>query len=228
VIGTAFCERAAETYDIVAVRHRRPLRVTSQLRQYFDPFAASAGAAVTTAGVFEVTADLCDPREVERVVEVALARFGQIDVVVNAIGSSDAGSQLLGNALDRVSDLFARNVLAPLSVAVQLTQELWRHRDLENAQRNRVVINLSATASVDPDDRARGTGFGATKAALNLLTLHLADELRPFNVRVLTIAPGPVPDVVSVDRVTDAIVSMIEGDESGRMLLMWDDSDELS
>jgi NAD(P)-dependent dehydrogenase (short-subunit alcohol dehydrogenase family) len=229
-IGTAFCERFATTYQIVAVRHRRPLKVASQLQHAVDPFATdeeSAAAAVLAGEVFEIRADLKVEPEVARVVEVALARFGRIDVLVNAVGGFDGRAELLGGALSRAGELFTLNALVPTAVAVRIALDFWRHHDRDNASRNRVVVNLSATAGVDAADPSAGGAFGATKAAQNMLSMHLAEELRPFNVRVVTVAPAPVPQVVTLARVTSAIAALIEGDETGRLMLMWDDDDEL-
>jgi NAD(P)-dependent dehydrogenase (short-subunit alcohol dehydrogenase family) len=234
-IGTAFCERYADTYDIVAVRHRHTLTVPTQYQQIVDPFADGVTGAQRRPGstesgddsVFEVTADLRDASEVARVVEVALARYGQIDVVVNTVGAFDRGAHLLGNALSGATALFTLNALVPISVAVQVALDFWRHHDRENVERNRVVVNVSATAGVDAADPTTGRTFGATKAALNMLSLHLAAELEPFHVRVTTVAPAPVPDVVTLERVTSAIASMIEGHQTGQILLLWDDGEEL-
>lgn len=234
-IGTAFCERYADIYDIVAVRHRHPLKVPTQYQQIVDPFAAGVTGAqerkrtgsIGSGSVFEVTADLREASDVARVVEVALARYGQIDVVVNTVGAFDKGAHLLGNALGSATALFTLNALVPLSVAVQVALDFWRHHDRENADRNRVVVNVSATAGVDAADPTTGRTFGATKAALNMLSLHLAAELEPFHVRVTTVAPAPVPDVVTLERVTSAIASMIDGDQTGQILLLWDDGEEM-
>ena len=225
-IGTAFCGRFATTYDIVAVRHRRPLKVATQLQEFVDPFTAEVEDAEANR-VFEITADLREDAEVARVVEVALARFGQIDVLVNTVGAFDRGTNLLGAALSRAPGLFTLNALVPTAVAVRVALDFWRHHDLENAARNRVVVNLSAAASVDAADRTWGATFGATKAAQNMLSLRMAEELRPFNVRVVTVAPAPVPEIVTPARVVSAIGSLIEGDETGRLLLMWDEEDEV-
>lgn len=228
-IGHAFCKNFATTYDIVAVHNGQPLRVPSQHQSYIDPFAPQEADAPTDTGdsVFEVTADLREKAEVARVVELALARFGTIDAVVNTIGVLDGGSDLLGSALSRAPELFQLNALVPTEVAVEVALDYWRHHDLDNAERNRVVVNVSTTASVDTSDRSSGVIFGATKAAQNLLSLHLADELRPFNVRVVTVAPAHIPDIVKPRRVASAIASLIEGNETGRILLMWDAADEM-
>ncbi len=234
-IGTAFCRQFAATYDIVAVRHRRPLEVTTQLQSYIDPFAVGTGydgdpagsTGQRDAGVFEITADLRAEADVARVVEVSLARFGRIDAVVNAVGAFGPKADLLGAGLAGAPGLYEINALVPTAVAVQVALDLWRHSDRENQARNRVVVNLSAAAAIDAADRTFGMTFGATKAALNMLSLHLAERLQPFKVRVVTVAPAPVPEIVAVERVTAALAAMIEGDETGRVLLLWDDGDEL-
>jgi len=227
-IGSAFAERYGATYDIVAVRHRRPLALATQRQSFFDPFDATPAAKDAEPGkLFEITADLREPSEIARVVEVALARFGRIDVLVNAVGSFGGGARLLGSGLEHVTDLFKLNAVVPTAVAVRVALDFWRHHDLDNAARNRVVVNLSASAAVDSADRTFGRTFGATKAALNMLSLHLADELRPFNVRVVTVAPSPVPDVVTIERLVGVVGALIEGDQNGKVLLMWDDEDEL-
>jgi NAD(P)-dependent dehydrogenase (short-subunit alcohol dehydrogenase family) len=226
-IGTAFCRRFASTYHIVAVRGTEPLKVASQLKSYVDPFSTADQAASDRAGeVFEVPADLREPAEVARVVEVALLRFGRIDALVNAVGAFDRRAMLLGAGLERVIDLFDINAVVPTSVAVQVAIEFWRHHDRENAVRNRVVINLSSLAALDTG-ASRGHTFGPTKAALAMLSLHLAEELRPFHVRVVTLAPAAVPGVVSMERVTSALQSMIEGSDTERMLVLRADDDEL-
>ena len=229
-IGTAFCGRYANTYNIVAVRNKRPLTVSSQYQSYFDPFASEPDDSVAAAegSVFEIKADLREPTEVSRVVEVALARFGRIDVIVNAIGSFDTTTNFLGGALTHAPEQFMINAVIPTKVAVAVALGYWRHHDRDNARCNRAVVNISATASIDPGDRCSGVIFGATKAAYNLMTLRLAEELKPYNVRVAAVAPAPVPDIVTLERVTSAIASLIEGDENGRLLLMWDDGDEFA
>jgi 3-oxoacyl-[acyl-carrier protein] reductase len=226
-VGTAFCERFAPDYHIVAVRHRRPLKVASQLQAFFDPFAETPAASADEATVFEVRGDLRERRDVDRIVEVALARFGHIDAVVNAVGARPRGRDMLGAALREAPEEFRLHALVPLEVATAVALQYWRHHDLENAERNRVVVNMSAAASVDATERSLPPAVGASKAAMNLLSMHLAEALRPFNVRVVTIAPAAIPNVVSLERVTEAVHAVIEGDQNERLLLMWDEGDEL-
>ena len=158
------------------MRHLRPLKVATQLQQFVDPFTAEVEDTDANR-VFEITADLREDAEVARVVEVALARFGQIDVLVNTIGAFDRRTNLLGAALSPRPDVFTLNALVPTAVAVRVALDFWRHHDLDNAARYRVVVNLSAAASVDAADRTWGATFGATKAAQNMLSLRMAEAV---------------------------------------------------
>jgi NAD(P)-dependent dehydrogenase (short-subunit alcohol dehydrogenase family) len=226
-IGTALCEKLAPKYDVVGVRNNWPLKVNSQYQAYIDPFVHEDQSANGIREVFEVAADLRHESEVARVIEVALARFGRIDVLVNAVGGFQRGAELLGDALSRAAELFVINAVVPTSVATQVALEYWRHHDRENAAQNRVVINLSAAAAIDPSDTNFAALFGATKAAQNMLSLRLGKEFEAFNVRVMTLAPASVPEPVSLERVTSAVEALIEGDKTGQIMLLWADNDEL-
>ncbi|WP_280186833.1 SDR family NAD(P)-dependent oxidoreductase, partial [Nocardia gipuzkoensis] len=82
-LGDAFCQAYYRDYDIVAVCRTRTPAVPSQLEWYVDPLAPEAAVPENDARVFVVRSDLTEPGEVERVVDLALARFGRVDLLVN-------------------------------------------------------------------------------------------------------------------------------------------------
>ena len=225
-LGTALSRRWAGTYDVVAVCHRRAPDVATNLRSFVDPLGATADLPENADPAFEIHADLTDDGQISRVVELALARHGRIDVLVNAIGRAGPVGLLNGD-LAAAAETIKVNALVPIEMAVEVARRFWRHDDRENAARNRVVINLSASATVDIDDVTLGAATAASKAALNILSSRLADELSVFHVRVNTVAPAPFPSVVGLDRLVDAITALVEGGDTGRLLLLWDDADEL-
>jgi NAD(P)-dependent dehydrogenase (short-subunit alcohol dehydrogenase family) len=54
----------------------------------------------------------------------------------------------------------------------------------------------SLTLNSDPDwqfARVKLIGYNASKAALNMLTVHLADELRDTSIKVNSADPGFIP-----------------------------------
>jgi NAD(P)-dependent dehydrogenase (short-subunit alcohol dehydrogenase family) len=227
LIGRDFCRRYAGTYEIVAVRdgHEKPAS-TAHRANSGPPAKDGAGSAPQAAPVYEIQADLRDRREHDRVLEIILERYGRIDGLVNLMEeASGRRSMLLENALADASYYFDVNAIAPIELAVQTTLKYWRYHPIENLERNRAVVNVSSAAGVS--HRYRRTGavlYSASKAALYRFSLHLADELDPLNVRVMTLAPMFRP-LVSAGRVSVAIAAALEGDETASTLLMQQDQD---
>lgn len=221
-LGTALCERLQSRYDVAAVWHTHAPDVDTDRRTYFDPLDPTA--AGPEGAVFEIRADLTATGQVERVVELTLARFGRVDAVVNAIGRP-LRATLLDGGVEPIATAFAVNALVPIAVAIEVARNAWRH-DAGGPVPGRSVVNVSAAAALDVSDVSLGTA-AAAKAALNVLTAHLADELRPFQARANAVAPASFPAVVPIERVVDAVVGLIDGDESGRLLVLWPDADEL-
>lgn len=225
-LGTALGIAFRSRFDIVAVRRHRQLRFTSQLRAFVDPLDPGAALKENEHPAHEIVADLSQAREISRVCEVALARFGRVDVVVNAIGSPAPQPLLLGG-LGTARAAFENNALVPMRLVAALTERAWRHQQAENKARSRCVVNLGAASTLDLDPARGSAAYSAAKSALTVLTGHLAHELAPFSVRANLVAPAPFPSPVQTDRVVHAVDQMITGDETGRVLVVWSDGDEL-
>ena len=220
-LGAAFCRAYADEYDIVAVCRTRAPDVPSQDEVYVDPLQPTAELDDNRTRVFTVYADLEQPGQIERVVDVALAKFGQIDLLVNNAAYSRwhrHGFIDGDGALHDFDRHFSVNVGIPLRLAVRIGQQFWMHRDLDNRERNRNVVNISSLAGsrVFP---GQGQGaYAASKAALNQLTRHLAAEFGAFGVRANAVAPNTFPGIVSTESVADAIVRLDRESVTGRIL----------
>jgi NAD(P)-dependent dehydrogenase (short-subunit alcohol dehydrogenase family) len=222
-LGSAICRAYAADYDIVAVCRTRAPDVPSQHEVYVDPVQPSAELAENQARVFTVNADLEQPGEIERVVEIALARFDRIDLLVNNAAYSrwHRHGFIDGDGALRDFDRhFTVNVSIPLRLAVRVAQQFWMHRDVENRARNRNVVNVSSLAGSRVFS-GRGQGaYAASKAALNQLTRHLAAEFDAFGVRANAVAPNTFPDIVSTDSVAAAVVRLDRERVTGRILVV--------
>lgn len=221
-LGDAFCRAHARDYDIVAVYRNRAPAAVSQDEWYVDPLDPDAEVPENVAAVFTIRADLERDGEVERVVDVALARHGQVDLLVNAAAYSHWHPQGLVDGdvlLDSVERHFAMNVGVPLRFATRLAQRFWLHRDLDNHARNRNIVNVSSIAAsrVYPGGQAI---YAASKAALNQLTRHLAAEFAVFGVRANALAPNSFPSVVRTESVARAITDLDRGTATGRVLVL--------
>ncbi|MFE9573543.1 oxidoreductase [Streptomyces sp. NPDC006692] len=131
-------------------------------------------------GLLAVNADVTEPEQLAAAVEAGLAKFGQIDVVVN-----NAGYGLVG-AIEEVSDeaaraLFDVNVFGALNTLRATLPTL-------RAQRSGHVLNIG---SVGGFATAPGAGlYGASKFALEGISEALHGELAPLDVRVTIVEPG--------------------------------------
>jgi NAD(P)-dependent dehydrogenase (short-subunit alcohol dehydrogenase family) len=172
--------------------------------------------------VHVVRADLEADGEVERVVDLALARFGRVDLLVNNAAYAYWHPQGVvdGDAvLDSLDRHFAMNVAVPLRFATRLAQRFWLNRDLENRNWNRNIVNVSSLAAsrVYPGGQAV---YAASKAALNQLTRHLAAEFGVFGVRVNALAPNSFPSIVRTESVADAVARLDGETVTGRILAL--------
>ncbi|MEU7629878.1 SDR family oxidoreductase [Nocardia sp. NPDC049220] len=215
-LGDAFCRAYYRDYDIVAVCRTRTPAAPSQLEWFVDPFAPKTALPENDRRLFVVRADLTQPGEVERVVDLALARFGHVDLLVNnaaqvrlhprGIVDGDA-------ALEQFDPHFMLNVGVPLHLSARLAQRCWLHRGAENRARNRNIVNVSSISGseVYPGQ----TVYSASKAALNQVTRSVAAEFAEFGVRANAIAPNSFPALVSTERVAQAIVELDASTVSG-------------
>jgi NAD(P)-dependent dehydrogenase (short-subunit alcohol dehydrogenase family) len=209
-------------YDIVAVHHRRSLETVDQNTRILDPLAPDQPLAENAHPVFAVRADLTDQRDVDRVVEIALARHDRIDLLVHAA----ADVRFLGDILNYskwsqgMREQFDVNVDAALRVASTVARRFWRDRDLENRSRNRSLINVSSTSGLAVFGRVGQSSYSASKAALNYFTCHMAAEFASFGIRANAVAPTSFPRRIPTRRVVEAIDDLTNSDATGKVLLV--------
>jgi NADP-dependent 3-hydroxy acid dehydrogenase YdfG len=125
--------------------------------------------------------DVTDAGQVDSAVTQAIAKFGQVDVLVNNAGYGVAG------AIEEVSEaefipMFETNVFGLLQVTRAFLPHLRK-------QRSGHILNLSSIGGVVASP---GMGFyNATKFAVEGISESLAAELAPFGIHLTIIEPGP-------------------------------------
>ncbi|MGV9821204.1 SDR family oxidoreductase [Nocardia xishanensis] len=216
-LGDAFCRALYTTYDIVAVCGARIPATPSQHEWFVDPFDPQTDVPENESRVFLIRSDLTAPGEVERVIDLALARFGGVDLLVNNAASLRLHPQGLvdgDSAIDDFEAQFALNVGVPLRLSARLAQRGWMHDIDGNRARNRNIVNVSSLSGskVYPGGQAV---YAASKAALNHLTRHLAAEFEEFGVRANAVAPDSFPARVPTEKVLQAIVELDAGAMNG-------------
>jgi len=220
-LGSAFCQFFASRYQIAAVFRSRPPHVPSQRRWLVDPVTGSRRAAANHHRIFEIQSDLTKPGEIDRVVDMTLARFDRIDLLVNGAGVV-RDVPLLDS--DRFEQAFTEQLLVnsilPHRLAANVAVKFWRGRSPANLRRNRNVVNVSSISGLVVYHKGSRAAYGTSKAAMNFLSCAMASEFRRFGVRVNAVAPTTFPKLIPTRRVASAIVGLDRGKMSGRILVI--------
>ena len=144
-----------------------------------DALAAAGDELSTQAPVVPVAGDITDAAVRENLLDAA-RQLGGLDVLVNNASELGAIGPLLTFDVPRFARLFPVNVGAPM-VLIQLAVPLL-------ADRRGLIVNITSDAATAAYP---GWGpYGATKAALELLTRTLAPELREQGVSAILVDPG--------------------------------------
>ena len=125
-------------------------------------------------------ADVSKRQEAKKLIEFALEKFKQIDVLVNNAGISQI--KLFTEITD---EDWARMINTNLNSVFYCTQEA-----LPNMINNKsgCIINISSIWGIT--GASCEVHYSVSKAAIDGLTKSLAKELGPSNIRVNSVAPG--------------------------------------
>jgi 3-oxoacyl-[acyl-carrier protein] reductase len=128
-----------------------------------------------------IQADVSKAADVKRLFEETKKALGSVDVLVNNAGvfQFDPFEAITEKEFHRHFDI---NVLG----TILATQEALKYFPRTGGS----IINISSIASEDPVPHS--ALYAATKGAIDTLTMALAKELGPRNIRVNTVAPGLV------------------------------------
>lgn len=146
--------------------------------------------------VLAVHGDLADPAAVQRIVGEIRARFGRVDVLVNCAGgdigargtSGPGGGKPDPNdavfvALEDVKAVLDRNLMSCILVCREVAPEMIERR----AGR---IVNISSIGALS--GHAVEAIYSTAKAGLIEYSRCLAAQLRPYDVPVNVVAPGPI------------------------------------
>jgi NAD(P)-dependent dehydrogenase (short-subunit alcohol dehydrogenase family) len=124
--------------------------------------------------------DVGDGQQAEAAVAEAVARFGRIDVLVNNAGNSFLGNfEELSNAdIERQMSTNFYGVVNVMRAALPILRK----------QRDGHIINISSTAGAVGFKHC--SAYGASKFAVEGLTLAVAQEVEQFGIKLTLVEPG--------------------------------------
>ncbi len=162
-LGTAFATKYYQHYTIVGVARKKPRHI--------------------------VTHDFIQgdiTKDANKIIRQVLKKHGRIDVLVNAAVEYmvKSGEYLSGSDMNYA---FRTNVIAPQNLANIILNKFWKKNSAQNKTVGRSVINIGSWSSkhVYPGQAV----YSGTKAALHMMTHHMADEFDKYGIRVGLLSP---------------------------------------
>ncbi len=183
-IGLEIARQLAEAGVFVIIGARDPDRANAAVERL---------AAQGLAAQF-VRIDLNDTNSIAAAAETIRAEHGRLDSLVNNAGIVDAeDGPPTTSSIRAVRRILETNFVGTLAV----TQAMLPLLRQSPAGR---IVNLSSSLGsltingdrASPYYSARLIGYNASKAALNMLTVQLAEELRDTSIVVNSVSPGYV------------------------------------
>lgn len=134
------------------------------------------------SGAQAVQADVSDPDDVDRLVQVTLEANGTLDVLVNNAGIG-GGSPVHVHDVGDWDRVMAVNLRGPFLLSRAVLP-------IMRSQQSGHIINISSESGLEyyPGDGA----YGVSKHALNALGEYIQRENQDLGIRVDTICPGMV------------------------------------
>ncbi len=163
-----------------------------------------------------IAADITDPSAYELIEKFIQNKT--IDFIINNAGIGSKGATLKKETIENIKYAFQLNVSAPFMI----TQIVMNSHQASKLQ---CVVNISSRRGsinfgVDPriDKTGCSYAYRITKAAQNMLTACLYEELKENNIRVLAIHPGKL---ISRLGVTNA--ALAPNESANRLFNLLDD-----
>src|ERR687883_957272 len=149
------------------------------------PTADAAAQAVTAAGgeAIGVMADVSKKADVDRLFDTALAKFGDVNVLVNCAGLVNESRHFFEGAepwWDRVLDVNLKGVYLCSDRAARLMAR----------RKGGSIISMSSGGATKAH---RGNvAYDASKGGIEAFTRAAALDLAPYGIRVNAVAPGSI------------------------------------
>ncbi|SDJ38279.1 SDR family NAD(P)-dependent oxidoreductase [Variovorax sp. OV700] len=149
-----------------------------------ERLAAAAKQLGNPTRFLGVAGDIGSRNTAQQLVDRAVERFGQVDVLINNAGIFNA-KPFVEYTEEELDQLVATN----LKGFVYASQAAAKHM---MARRQGHIVNITASIALQPNQQVPAALPVLIKGGINAATRALALELAPHNVKVNAVAPGIV------------------------------------
>ncbi|MGJ8555974.1 MAG: SDR family oxidoreductase [Sulfitobacter geojensis] len=172
-IGAACAVLAAQRgYDVALTYNSDPAGAKA--------VAAAAGEAGAKTHIIQC--DVADPAAIEAMYATVDAEFGRLDALVNNAGIVDQAARVAQMSHARLRQMFDVNVIGAIEVAQGAVVRM-------EAAGKGVIVNITSAAA-RLGSANQYVDYASSKAAMDIFTKGLSDEVAAKGIRVMAVAPG--------------------------------------
>jgi NAD(P)-dependent dehydrogenase (short-subunit alcohol dehydrogenase family) len=132
-----------------------------------------------------VQAEVSEPADIERLFDTVTSELGPLGAVINNAGVNSPTGRVADYDLARLERVFRINATGAFLVAGAAVRRLSTARGGQGG----VIVNISSRAAV-LGAAGEYVDYAASKAAVDALTVGLANEVAGEGIRVLGVRPG--------------------------------------
>ncbi len=172
-IGKAVVTTFAEAGDAVIINYSMSRNEAEALR--LELFPKNAAISIEQA-------DVADYKQIKRMINNVIEKYGRIDVLVNNAGITRDSFLMLMSERDW-SDVIDINLTGVFNCSKAVSEYMI-------SQRGGVIINIASLSGIA--GLPGQTNYSAAKGGVIAFTKALAKELAHFGIRVNAVAPGVI------------------------------------
>jgi len=177
-VSTLFAQEGAKV--VLAARREEPLReLIERIKQIGGEATFVTDDALTIEGS-------------QRMVSCAIERYGRLDILYHNIGDYAFGDKPISETEENewryLIDVNLNSAFLPCRFAIPVLKQ----------SGGGVIVFVSASTALRQRAHA---GYAAAKAGLIGMTLNLAKNLKPFNIRVHCLCPSGIGQLKSTNRI---------------------------
>lgn len=173
--------------------------------------------------------DVQSPESIAQIKNYIEQTFGRLDILINNAGINyDTWHNVASANLEQVSTTFDVNLMGPWRMAQAFIPMMKK-------QSYGRIVNVSSQSGAIKNQTGNTPGYSLSKAALNLLTMQLANHLNGTGILVNAVCPGWVRTEMggpnaprSVEQGASGIVWLAELPDNGPSGTFFTDKKEIS
>ena len=219
-LGTAIIELAGQQLDIIALIHENGLHAGQEGTRRFNTVTAE----FSSSPVRSLKCDLTSQEQITFSIESLTSLGYKINYVINAAGDVRFLGQTTDAMMlvDEARRQFEVNLFAPALICSALFHFQWKN--IPVVEQEVSILHISSLSGVQVFSGSGQGFYAASKAAANMLTMHMAFEYGRYAIRANALAPNNFPGIVDTNVVASNALRILDSNASGQIFKIGEDA----